>query len=231
MISTSRPGSASTRPPPPGCVGGSDVTCIFLGDCPQPDVNLRVVTEFGGKSWIEDQLHIDGSPELLVDVRRQQHGIHGPAPDVRAVQGSPHSGISGRHREKETDSLAPPRQRGLPVDIARCRRRLPVGRFPRTLARQQALFKDDLAKVLATLQKGIDSDEHQMLCRRVRRAARLHWQETTQHQTRQRRDKIRFTFSCFLFIGFGGEPAMLGDSVGYGAAYPMEHTAVCPGGI
>ena len=34
----------------PGCAGGSYTTTYILDDCPQPDVNLRIVSEVGGRS-------------------------------------------------------------------------------------------------------------------------------------------------------------------------------------
>src|ERR1022692_2807735 len=39
----------------PGCSGGSNTTTYILDDCPQPDINLRIVEECGGKSWAENK--------------------------------------------------------------------------------------------------------------------------------------------------------------------------------
>jgi hypothetical protein len=143
----------------PGCVGGNDVTCIFLADCPQPDVNLRVVTEFGGKSWIEDQ-RICGSPELLVEVcnttesmdLHQKFELYKEARVqeylvviVKKKQIRWHRLVKGDYRLIASDAD------GIYGSVV----------FPGLWLDSKALFKDDLAKVLATLQTGIDSDEHQ----------------------------------------------------------------------
>jgi hypothetical protein len=51
----------------PGCIGGSNVTSYILDDCPQPDVNLRIAPECGGRSYVEDKYLAD-SPEMLTEV-------------------------------------------------------------------------------------------------------------------------------------------------------------------
>jgi hypothetical protein len=58
----------------PGCTGGSNTTTYILDDAPQPDVNLRIVTELGGKSWVEDR-YLHGSPELLLEVCNSTESI------------------------------------------------------------------------------------------------------------------------------------------------------------
>ena len=143
----------------PGCIGGSDVTCIFLGDCPQPDVNLRVVSEYGGRSWVEDK-RIHGSPELLTEVcnsteamdLHQKFELYKEAriPEylvvvVKRKQIRWHRLVKGQYK------LLLPNAEGIYRSVV----------FPGLWLDSKALFKGDLAKVLATLQKGIDSDEHQ----------------------------------------------------------------------
>jgi hypothetical protein len=48
----------------PGTAAGNDTTTFLLDDVPQHDVNLRILPEFGGKSWVEDK-YLHGIPELL----------------------------------------------------------------------------------------------------------------------------------------------------------------------
>ena len=142
----------------PGCVGGSDVTCIFLGDCPQPDVNLRVVTEYGGKSWVEDQ-RIHGSPELLVEVcnTTESMDLHQKFELYREARVQEYLVVIVKKKQVRWHRLVKGDYRLISPDAAGVYRSVV---FPGLWLDSKALFKDDLARVLATLQKGIDSDEH-----------------------------------------------------------------------
>src|SRR5205807_1079811 len=48
----------------PGAACGHNTTSFILADTPQPDLNLRILPEFGGTSWVEDK-YLHGVPELL----------------------------------------------------------------------------------------------------------------------------------------------------------------------
>src|SRR5271163_2423763 len=48
----------------PGTAAGHNTTSFILEDSPQPDVNLRILPEYGGGSWIEDN-YLAGVPELF----------------------------------------------------------------------------------------------------------------------------------------------------------------------
>jgi len=51
----------------PGTASGNNTTSFLLEDCPQPDVNLRLLRECGGGSWVRNASW-HGSPELLAEV-------------------------------------------------------------------------------------------------------------------------------------------------------------------
>lgn len=51
----------------PGVASGHNTTSFILQDTPQPDVNLRILPEFGGASWLEGKF-LAGAPELLTEV-------------------------------------------------------------------------------------------------------------------------------------------------------------------
>ena len=51
----------------PGCNAGTNRTWLMLRDAPQPDVDLRVLPEYGGQSRVEDD-YCEGAPELAVEV-------------------------------------------------------------------------------------------------------------------------------------------------------------------
>jgi hypothetical protein len=39
----------------PGTAAGHNTTSFLLDDAPQPAMNLRILPEFGGSSWVEDK--------------------------------------------------------------------------------------------------------------------------------------------------------------------------------
>lgn len=51
----------------PGCSVASNATWYMLRDAPQPDAHLRILTECGGNSWIEDDYY-HGAPELAAEI-------------------------------------------------------------------------------------------------------------------------------------------------------------------
>jgi len=143
----------------PGCVGGSDVTCIFLDDCPQPDVNLRFVAEYGGKSWIENQ-RIHGSPELLVEVcnSTESMDLKQKFKLYREANVSEYLVVVVKKKQIRWHRLVKGEYKLFTADADGLFRSVV---FPGLWLDSHALFNDGLTKVLATLQKGIDSDEHQ----------------------------------------------------------------------
>lgn len=51
----------------PGTAGGHNTTSFLLEDSPQPDLNLRLLPEYGGGSWAQAKF-LHGVPELLAEV-------------------------------------------------------------------------------------------------------------------------------------------------------------------
>ena len=143
----------------PGCLGGSNTTSYILDDCPQPDVNLRIAPECGGRSYIEDK-YVAGSPEMLTEVclssesidLNQKRDLYEEAKVqeylvviVKRKQIRWHRLVRGKYR------LLAPDADGIYRSHV----------FPGLWLDEAALFKGDMAKVLATLQEGIASDPHQ----------------------------------------------------------------------
>lgn len=50
-----------------GTASGRNTTSFMLEDSPQPDLNLRLLPEHGGGSWVEGK-YLHGVPELLAEV-------------------------------------------------------------------------------------------------------------------------------------------------------------------
>src|SRR5712671_4503372 len=51
----------------PGCKGGTNTTWLMLDDSPQPDVHLRILPEYGGKSRVVGR-YPQGAPELAIEI-------------------------------------------------------------------------------------------------------------------------------------------------------------------
>lgn len=51
----------------PGTASGRNTTSFMHEDAPQPDLNLRLLPECGGRSWVEEH-YLHGVPELVVEV-------------------------------------------------------------------------------------------------------------------------------------------------------------------
>jgi hypothetical protein len=163
------------RIPTPGCASGNNASNLLLEDCPQPDINLRIKPEFGGKSRIRKKL-LAGPAELLVEVclssvsldLHQKRDLYEAAgvPEYVAVmlktkQIRSHRLVKGKY------SLVVPDAEGA------YRSRV----FPGLWLDSKALFNNDMAQVLVTLQEGLASDEHQQfveeLAKRKRKSKQI----------------------------------------------------------
>ena len=141
----------------PGLEGGANVTSFIGEDCPQPDDYMAIRPEYGGASW--GKKYVEGAPELLTEVSfssvsidlhekfdlYQQAGIQEYL--VVLVKKSEirwHRLVKGKYKLIAADAAGVYRSRV----------------FPGLWLDSKALFKDDMAQVLAKLQEGIASPEH-----------------------------------------------------------------------
>lgn len=51
----------------PGTASERNTTSFMLDDTPQPDLNLRLLPEYGGSSWVEEH-YLHGVPEFVAEV-------------------------------------------------------------------------------------------------------------------------------------------------------------------
>jgi hypothetical protein len=142
----------------PGCDGGSNESTFMLKDCPQPDVNLRVVTEYGGKSWIEDD-YLCGSPELLTEVCNSTESIdlHQKLEIYEEAGVQEYLVVIAKKKQIRWHQLVRTKYKLIAPDADGVFRSVV---FPGLWLDSKALFKNDMEKVLKTLQKGINSIEH-----------------------------------------------------------------------
>jgi len=156
----------------PGCLGGTNTTSYILDDCPQPDVNLRIAPECGGRSYIEDK-YIAGSPEMLTEICLSSESIdlHQKRDLYEEAKVQEYLVVIVKKKQIRWHRLVRGKYRLMAPDIDGIFR---SHVFPGLWLDSTALFDGDMAKVLATLQKGIASDEHQHfvaeLARRTRKS-------------------------------------------------------------
>jgi Uma2 family endonuclease len=143
----------------PGTAAGNNTTTYLLDDVPQPDVNLRVLPEFGGKSWVEDK-HLHGIPELLTEVSGSSasYDLHKKLDLYEAAKIPEYLVIVLYEREIRWHILVGDRYEQMPPDVDGVwRSRV----FPGLWLDGKSLLAGDLAKALACLQDGLQSQGHQ----------------------------------------------------------------------
>ncbi len=142
----------------PGCESGINTTSLIGEDCPQPDDYLLILPECGGHSW--GTKYVEGSPEFLAEISfttasmdlHQKYDLYEREGVqeylvvlIKRGQIRWHRLVDGRYQLIDSDAL------GVYRSFV----------FPGLWLDSTALFANDMAKVLATLQDGIASDEHQ----------------------------------------------------------------------
>jgi Uma2 family endonuclease len=143
----------------PGTASGHNTTSFIVDDTPQPDLNLRVLPEFGGASWIEGK-YLHGSPEMLAEISLSSAsmGLHDKL-DLYEAASVPeylvlllfkqelrwHVLIDGKYQ------LLVPGPDGLWCSRV----------FPGLWLDGQALLAGNMAEVFLKLEQGLRSPEHQ----------------------------------------------------------------------
>jgi len=143
----------------PGTASGHNTTSFLLEDTPQPDLNLRLLPECGGKSWVEGR-YLQGVPELLAEICRSSasYDLHVKL-DLYQAAGIPeYLAILLFEREIRWHVLVNGRYQLLPAYAdGLWRSRI----FPGLWLDGQALLAGNLQQVLSRLHDGLHSPEHQ----------------------------------------------------------------------
>lgn len=139
---------------------------LDLDNEPQPDALLRLETSAGGKSWISPDDYIEGSPELIAEIAASSaaYDLHDKLKVYRrnGIQEYLVWQIYEQRldwfslREGEYGALDPDPSGVIHSKV-----------FPGLCLAVQALLNRDLAKVLANLQVGLESAEHQAFVERL----------------------------------------------------------------
>jgi Uma2 family endonuclease len=154
----------------PGTACGHNTTTFILDDTPQPDLNLRLLPEYGGASWVEEK-YLHGIPELLAEICRSSvtYDLHIKLDLYRAARIPEYLAILLHEQEirwhvREGDryQLPAPDEQGI------WRSRI----FPGLWLDGQALLAGNKQLLLARLQEGLTSLEHQAFVNELARRRR-----------------------------------------------------------
>lgn len=127
---------------------------------PQPDAVLRIDEEHGGKSWVNDDDYLEGSPELVVEIASSSasYDLYDKLEmyQDRGIQ----EYIVWRVLDRQIDwfALKAGKYQRLAADASDI---VESEVFPGLRLNIGALQKNDLATVLADLQKGMKSKSYQ----------------------------------------------------------------------
>jgi Uma2 family endonuclease len=120
---------------------------------------LRIANEAGGQSWIEDA-RIHGSPELLVEVcnTTESMDLNQKFELYEEARIAEYLVVVVKKRQIRWHRLFKGKYKLIMPDANEIYRSRV---FPGLWLDSKALFKNELAKLLVTLQEGIASEEHQ----------------------------------------------------------------------
>jgi Uma2 family endonuclease len=154
----------------PGCEVGGNATWLMLEDVPQPDVSLCIAPESGGQSSVEG-LYYSGAPELAAEIclSSASYDLHLKLELYQRAGVKEYVTVPLWEQEVRWHRLVRRsyRVRPLPADGV-----LRSAVFPGLWLDAPALLEGAMARVLATLQQGLDSAEHQAFVRRLARKRR-----------------------------------------------------------
>jgi Uma2 family endonuclease len=144
----------------PGVTGESNTTTYLLKDVAQPDVNLRILPECGGKSSRAKGDYLAGSAELLGEVCASSaaYDLHEKLDLYETAGVQEYLAVLVYEKEIRWHFLKKGKyERLLPGADGICR----SGVFPGLWLDGQAFLNGDMRRVVACLQQGIGSPEHQ----------------------------------------------------------------------
>jgi Uma2 family endonuclease len=141
----------------PGCRGGDNATSLIGEDCPQPDGYLAILPECGGKS--RGKKYLEGAPELIDEISYSTASIdlHQKYDLYEKAGVQEYLVILLKKREVRWHRLVNGKYKRLRPDATGViRSRV----FPGLWLDSKALFTNDLAGVLTTLEEGLACAEH-----------------------------------------------------------------------
>jgi hypothetical protein len=143
----------------PGTACGHNTTSFLLGDTPQPDINLRILPDYGGSSRVEGN-YLHGISELLAEICHSSasYDLHVKLELYQAAKIPEYLAILLYEQEVRWHVLVNGQYQLLSPDAdGRVRSRI----FPGLWLDGTALLAGNLQQVLVRLQEGLCSPEHQ----------------------------------------------------------------------
>lgn len=143
----------------PGVAGENDTTSFMLDDTPQPDLNLRLRPEYGGRSWVEGR-YLHGTPEFVAEVcaTSASYDLHVKLDLYQSARIAEYLAVVVFEQDIRWHELVDGRYRGFPPDAdGLWHSRV----FPGLWLDGKALLAGDLRQVLDRLQEGLRSAEHE----------------------------------------------------------------------
>jgi Uma2 family endonuclease len=143
----------------PGCEAANNATWLMAEDSPQPDTSLRILPEYGGQSRREGG-YAAGAPEFLAEVcvSRTAYDLHQKLKLYREAGVKEYLAVLMREGEVRWHRRVGKRFKVVPLPADGLHR---SAVFPGLWLDAAALLAGDLARVLAVLQQGLGSPEHQ----------------------------------------------------------------------
>jgi hypothetical protein len=143
----------------PGCRAANNATWLMGEDSPQPDTSLCILAEYGGQSRVEGR-YLSGAPEFLseVCVSRTAYDLHQKLNLYEQSGVQEYLAVLMREHEVRWHRLINGRFEVVPLSEDGIYR---SAVFPGLWLDAAALLRGDLAGVLAVLNEGIVSREHQ----------------------------------------------------------------------
>lgn len=143
----------------PGTKSGHNTTALMLEDAPQADINLRIVPECGGRSWSEGK-RLHGAPELIAEIclTSADYDLHVKYDLYETIGVQEYLAVLVERQQIRWHRLVNGRYELLPPDTDSIFR---SHVFPGLWLDGAALLRSDLPTILAVLQAGLASPEHQ----------------------------------------------------------------------
>jgi Uma2 family endonuclease len=154
----------------PGTESGHNTTSFILEETPQPDNFLRILPEYGGSSR-EEGKYLGGRPELLAEISASSasYDLHEKLDLYQAARISEYLAVLLYEKEVRWHVLVGRRYRLLSPD--------PDGVFRSRVFQglwldSKGLLAGNMQQVLARLQEGLNSPEHQRFVAKLARRKR-----------------------------------------------------------
>lgn len=141
-------------------LGDNPTVRLDMDNEPQPDVVLLIDAKAGGQSRLDEDEYIEGAPELVAEVAASSASID--LHDKKRVyrRNGVQEYIVWRVLEKQLDWFSLEAGEYLPLE-ANAAGVIKSRQFPGLWLSVAALLSGDMVAVLATLQEGLQSAEHQ----------------------------------------------------------------------